>query len=183
MENDVGAYNSCMHLCKYCYANANQGLVKENANDIEKKKIFINKGRERIIIRDPEHSQSKFLTGIIKIVLLFIKIMAIFVAVCCAFSFIGLLTLLVLSFLFVKTGVAFFGALLGIISALLINFVILQILYNFITSKKNNKTRAFILLISSLILAGLGIGLFLVGLTKFNIVEEPNTNAEIEETY
>ena len=28
MGNDVGAYNSCMHLCKYCYAN--QGLVKEN---------------------------------------------------------------------------------------------------------------------------------------------------------
>ena len=27
MGNDVGAYNSCMHLCKYCYANANQGLV------------------------------------------------------------------------------------------------------------------------------------------------------------
>lgn len=30
MGNDVGAYNSCMHFCKYCYANANQGLVKEN---------------------------------------------------------------------------------------------------------------------------------------------------------
>ena len=30
MGNDVGAYNSCMHLCKYCYAKANQGLVKEN---------------------------------------------------------------------------------------------------------------------------------------------------------
>ena len=158
-------------------------FVQENVNDIEKKKIFINKGKERIIIRDPEHSQSKFLTGIIKMVLLCIKIMAIFVAVCFAFSFIGLLTLLVLSLLFVKTGVAFLGALLGIISALLINFVILQILYNFITSKKNNKTRIFILLISSLILAGLGIGLFLVGLTKFNIVEEPNTNTEVEETY
>lgn len=30
MGNDVGAYNSCGHLCKYCYANANSGLVKEN---------------------------------------------------------------------------------------------------------------------------------------------------------
>lgn len=30
LGNDIGDYNSCGHLCKYCYANANSGLVKEN---------------------------------------------------------------------------------------------------------------------------------------------------------
>ncbi len=30
MGNDIGVYNSCMHLCKYCYANFNKTLVKEN---------------------------------------------------------------------------------------------------------------------------------------------------------
>lgn len=30
MGNDIGDYNSCMHLCKYCYANFNKTLVQEN---------------------------------------------------------------------------------------------------------------------------------------------------------
>lgn len=30
MGNDIGTYDSCGHLCKYCYANANERLVKEN---------------------------------------------------------------------------------------------------------------------------------------------------------
>ena len=27
---DIGAYDTCGHLCKYCYANVNPVLVKEN---------------------------------------------------------------------------------------------------------------------------------------------------------
>ena len=30
LGNDIGAYNTCMHLCKYCYANSNEKLVREN---------------------------------------------------------------------------------------------------------------------------------------------------------
>lgn len=30
MGNDIGTYDSCGHLCKYCYANTNERLVKEN---------------------------------------------------------------------------------------------------------------------------------------------------------
>lgn len=160
--------------------NEEKIIEKSNANG-GKRKLFIKKEKQKIIIRDPEHSQSKFLTGIMKIVLICIKIITVFVGIGFAISFIGLVTLLVLSFLFVKTGIMFVGGLFGIISALIINFVILQIIYNFIADKKNYKTRIAILLIGSLVLAGLSIGMILIGTTQFNIIEE--NNLEVEDTY
>ncbi|MBR4471909.1 MAG: DUF1848 domain-containing protein [Erysipelotrichaceae bacterium] len=30
LGNDIGAYNTCMHLCKYCYANYDEKIVRDN---------------------------------------------------------------------------------------------------------------------------------------------------------
>lgn len=32
LGNDIGAYNTCGHLCRYCYANANSEAVRRNIN-------------------------------------------------------------------------------------------------------------------------------------------------------
>lgn len=41
MGNNIGAYNTCGHLCKYCYANANKGLVIENMKKHNKNSPFL----------------------------------------------------------------------------------------------------------------------------------------------
>ena len=30
LSNDIGTYNSCLHLCKYCYANGNEATIRKN---------------------------------------------------------------------------------------------------------------------------------------------------------
>lgn len=38
---DIGAYDTCGHLCKYCYANTNAVLVKENMRKHNPKSPFL----------------------------------------------------------------------------------------------------------------------------------------------
>ena len=153
-------------------------------NDIQKNdNILFSKKKEKIVIRDPKHSISKFLIGIIKLVLLCIRFIIAFISIYFIVTFVSLVALLVFSFVFVGAGLVFWGSLFGIISAIIINFIILKLCYNFIVSKKSKKGKLAILFIVSLVLAGIGIGMMSIGIARFNYIENPEENNEIEEVY
>lgn len=188
-----------LHIFKIRYLDYYEIVKEENEkenqieNDTEKvdneerydeiRKVFIEKKKEKIIIRDPDHSQSKFLNGLFRIMLSFIKFLAICIAACFVFTFIVLFCMLVLSFMFVKTGLVFFGALFAIISGIIVNFIILELFYNFIISKKSKKSRMAISFVIALILAGLSIGMILIGITQFNYIPGPNEKNIVEDVY
>ena len=41
LGSDIGAYDTCSHLCKYCYANTNAARVKENRKKHDPKSPFL----------------------------------------------------------------------------------------------------------------------------------------------
>lgn len=180
-----------LHIFKVRYLDYYE-FVKEEKNpeetekEPEKEKIVVEKKPEKIVIRDPEDSQSNFLTGIFKIILIWIKIFVAFFGFFGIFTFIGLVVLFVLSFMFVKTGLVFCGAILGILACLIVNFIFLELVFNFIVSKKCKKTRIGIMLIIALVLAGIGIGIGFIGVTEFKynsvIENEITQNYEFEMT-
>ena len=184
-----------LHIFKIRYLDYYEIIKEDKENQIEnnkineeekydeKRKVFIEKEKDKIIIRDPNHSQSKFLNGLFRILLSFIKFIAIVVSLYFIFTFISLFCLLVLCFMFVKTGLVFWGSLLGIISAIIINFIILELFYNFVISKKNKKARMAISFVIALILAGISIGMIFIGITEFNYIPSPNEKNIVEDVY
>ncbi|MBR1523708.1 MAG: DUF1848 domain-containing protein [Lachnospiraceae bacterium] len=46
LGTDIGAYDTCGHLCRYCYANTNAALVRENMKRHDPKSPFLTGGSE-----------------------------------------------------------------------------------------------------------------------------------------
>ncbi len=146
--------------------------VEDNENKYNKSKIVLEKKKEKVIIRDPKHSEYKFFTGLGKLILYSIKVMTGFILLGFACTMICLVMCVPLCFLVIKNFLLFISLIIGIVGAILINYVVLEILYNFIVNKKWNKLRIFITTIISFILIGIGIGMFLVSVTEFDIVQK-----------
>src|SRR5574344_53653 len=150
-------------------AKTKEEPIKENK---EVKDSLFQKTREKIIIRDKEHTTYSFINAIWKVVLFGIKIFATFIAGFFIFTFIFGTSSLVFSLSLIKYGIFFLGVAIAILGALSINYVFLKILYSLILNKDYNITSIFIVFILGLILIGLGIGFSFSNYLTFKPISE-----------
>lgn len=142
---------------------------EDNTNSRNEKE-FIKKKEEKIIIRDPKHSSYRFINGLLKVILFFIKLFICFIGLWFCALLICFVALFVLSFLFIKTGLLFFGSIIGLIGCIVINLIILDLIYCFVKNRKSKSLLLFILFVCSLILIGISIAFILMSSKDFRYI-------------
>ena len=139
---------------------------------VEKKnKIYFKKNEDKIIIRDPEHSEYKFINGLFKGIVGIIKFFTLCFSIILFVTLICLFVAFIISFLTIKTGIFFIGLLVAILSAAIINVILILLLLNFVFNRKNDKKKMIWSFVISLIMIGIGSGLVLVGALDFEYIE------------
>lgn len=143
-------------------------IDKDNLNP---SKTDTKQRNERIILRDPKHSEYKFINGLLKAFVILFKIGALITLISIAFVLVSLVIGVVLSFLIAKTGLFFFGLLITLLAAIVITVVVEVILLNFVFNRQNKKKLLIWSFIISLLFAGFGSGLMFIGSLDFEISE------------
>lgn len=125
---------------------------------------------EKIIIRDPKHSEYRIISGIGDVIIGIFK----FFALCVAFFFFGALAFFVfcfvLSFLLYKTGIFFIGLLILFLSLSLFFVICILFILNFVFSRKNDKKKMIWGVIISVILIGASVAFISIGSLSFNYI-------------
>ena len=86
--------------------------VEEDVEDekiTKNNKVVLKQNEDKIIIRDPKHSEYKFINGLFKMIVGIIKFFTICYSVLLFMSLVFLFCLFVLSFLTIPTGILFVG--------------------------------------------------------------------------
>lgn len=138
-------------------------------------KIFLEKKQTKIIIRNPNGKDYKFIKGMLKMTLLFMKMIVGMIALGVCLLLIALTCCFICTFLISKTGLFFVGLLLSFFASIIITWIFLQIIIHFIIDRKGDKKKMLYSFLSSLIILGVGLGLTLIGFTKFQYIQDTDS--------
>ncbi len=129
---------------------------EETSND---KKVKLERKEDKVIIRDSNHSEYGFISGLLKIILLIAKIFVINFGILGCISLICVCAALASSFVIIKSGLMFLGILICLLGVIAVHLVILILMFDFIVNRKPNFKHIMFAFFAGIISIGLGIGI------------------------
>lgn len=142
-----------------------------NEISTDENKIDYSKKEEKIIIRDPKHSNYSIFNFVIKLFIMGFKGLILFATFFVIFVLIGLFAGFAASFVIYKTGLFFIGIALSFLSSGIICVIITLLFLNFVFDRKNDKKKIIWSLIISLVAFGIGCGMTCLGFMDFEFKE------------
>ena len=161
-----------IHTFKIRYLNKYEKELVKKEEKVETKKVRETKKEEKITVSNEE--PFAFLGGLSKIIIYFIKFIALCFLISVVCSMIPLLILLVLSLALITTNILFTGTTISLIGSIIISIQIIVLIIYFVINKTPNAKIHIITFISSIILIGVGIGISVLSIKNFKIVENTN---------
>ncbi|MBR7042312.1 MAG: helix-turn-helix domain-containing protein [Bacilli bacterium] len=140
--------------------------VEEPIKELKEKK------ETKIVIRDPEHSAYNVFGKIAKFFVFLFKCLCVILMIPVVICFIALASLLVVSLVFLFSGLFFNGITLGILGVLAFTYLLIRFMYNIIFNQKINYKTMFLVFIISISLMGIGIGVSFASLDSFKTTDE-----------
>ena len=176
-----------VHLFKVRYLNyyvtIKDSSIKEKTIEepIKENKVSnADHPKEKVIIRDPEHSSYHFLNILGQIIIFILK----FIAGCIILMLATFFIMDVAGIDFVATllnyGIIFLYVMLILLGILGLLYEFILVLYNLIANRKNHALKTFIVLIISIIMIGTGIGMASKEYLSFTPVEDNTKEVQLD---
>lgn len=158
---------------------------RDKAADKVKKRIDVKaSSRDHIIIRDSKERPLAFLRPLSNFIVTIIKIFVLGFSLFFVASLVFFVIALVISAFLLTQNIIFLGVILGLLGVIVINIQILYTVYVFIFNKRFSSGIIGITFLSAIVVASIGVGLFIIGLRNFEIIEVSDLKDEhISQTY
>lgn len=175
-----------LHLFKIRYLDYYITIEDKNVDKrtiepaiLDRNETMDNSKKEKIIIRDPEHSSFSFFSLLGKIVIYSIKIFIAMLALPLICFCLLLIVMVVISIVHISYTILFLFIAIAFLGSVLLSLLLIYFLYNFIFSRKQPLKMIFIVFIISLILIGSGIGLSCTTVLNYHTYDIKNSGKTI----
>ncbi len=155
-------------------------LSENKEETLKSNKILFKNNENKIIIRDPKHSEYNFMHGLYKVIITIIKSFSVFIGLFLCMVLVCLFSGIIVSFMVYKTGLFFVGLSLAFLSLGIIDIILILLIFNFLFDRENNKKLIIWSFIGSLIAFAISCGLIFVGTLNFNVVKNNEVSLKTE---